>query len=361
MHIGYLLPGFSAHADDWAIPVQQGLVRELAKADQVTVIALRYPHTRQPYILAGARVVPLGWTAQARGVHRLRLWRDALRTLERLHLETPFDVLHATWADETGLIAARAGRRLGVRSVVSAVGGEAVALRDVGYGLQRSAFSRWIVRQALTADCVLAASPYLARQLAGFTARPVEVAPLGVVVNAFTPGSAREPGLIVSAGSLIPVKDHATLLRALARLPEARLELAGDGSERARLEELAAALGIAGRVRLVGAVGYRDMPTLFQRAAVHALPSLHEGQGMVTLEAAACGVPTAGSAVGLLADDSELGRAVPPGDDAALAEALRALLADPEAGLHARARVLEAYSIEETARRLRTVYTTPHP
>ncbi len=361
MHIGYLLPGFSARADDWAIPVQQRLVRELAQTDRITVIALRYPHTRQPYTLEGARVIPLGWTARARSLKRLRLWRDALHTLERLHHKTPFDVLHATWADETGLIAAWAGRRLGVPSIVTAVGGEFVQLDGFGYGLQRSAFSRWIVRQALNADVLLAASPYLARQMAALTPRPVQIAPLGVDSAFFTPALALpEPNLIVSAGSLIPVKGHAVLLRALAQLPNARLEIAGEGPESTRLEALAAELGIAERVRFLGPVSYMDMPALFQRAAVHVLPSLHEGQGMVTVEAAACSVPTVGSAVGLLADDAALGIAVRPSDDTALAEALATLLADDgarrAAGESARNRMLEAYTVEETARRLREAY-----
>ncbi|MFN8378813.1 MAG: glycosyltransferase [Anaerolineae bacterium] len=362
MHIGYVLPGFSAHAEDWAIPVQQRLVRELAKTDRITVLALRYPHSRQPYLLEGAQVIPLGWTAQARNLNRLRLWREALNTLERLHRKAPFDVLHATWADETGLIVTRAGRKLGIPSVVSAVGGEAVRLKSLGYGLQGSVFSRWTVRQALKADRVLAASPYLARQLAPLTPRRPEVLPLGVDTAHFSPASALpEPGLIVAAGSLTTVKGHATLLHALAHVPHARLEIAGDGPERPRLEAMAAALGIHERVSLLGSVAYPDMPALFRRAAMHALPSLHEGEGMVTLEAAACGVPTVGSAVGLLADDRELGIAVPPGDAEALAEALGNLLthedARREAGQRARARVVETYSIEETARRLREVYS----
>jgi glycosyltransferase involved in cell wall biosynthesis len=362
MRIGYLLPGFSAHADDWAIPVQQRLVRELAYADQLTVIALRYPHTRRPYLLEGAQVVPLGWTARARGLARLCLWRDALQTLEQLHRAAPFDVLHATWADETGLLAVWAGRKLGVPSVVTAVGGEFAALTSLDYGLQRSAFSRWIVRQALNADALLAASPFLARQMAALTPRPVTVLPLGVDTAQFSPAAAPpEPDLIVSAGSLIRVKGHAVLLQALAQVPAARLVLAGDGPERAALEAQAGALGLAERVQFGGAVDYAGMPALFRRAALHALPSLHEGQGMVTLEAAACGVPTAGSAVGLLADDPALGAAVPPGDDAALTQALVALLNDVDTrrrkGEQALARVKQAYTLEETARRLREVYT----
>ncbi len=142
MKIGLLLPGFSSRSDDWAIPVQQNLVRELTSHDDVRVIALRYPHHRTPYSLEGASIYPLG-AGQVRGVGRLRLWWQALRLIRKLHRQQPFDVLHAMWADETGLVAAWAGRQLGIPVVVSILGGELVGFREITYGLQRSRFSRW--------------------------------------------------------------------------------------------------------------------------------------------------------------------------------------------------------------------------
>jgi len=60
MRIGILLPGFSSHPADWAIPVQQNLARELAARDDLRVIALRYPHRRDHYTLEGATVYSLG-------------------------------------------------------------------------------------------------------------------------------------------------------------------------------------------------------------------------------------------------------------------------------------------------------------
>lgn len=360
MHIGYLLPGFSAHADDWAIPVQQRLVREISKADRVTVIALRYPNHSKPYALEGARVVPLGGSHRARGWQRLRLWRQARIVLEQLHRADPFDVLHATWADETGLIAARNGRRLGIPSVVSAVGGEFTSFHSLGYGNQRTRFGRWIAEQALTADVLLAASSYLARQMAALTPRPVQVVPLGVDATVFAPGGPQTVGHVLAVGSLIPVKDHGTLLRALARLPSANLVLIGGGPELVNMNREITELGLGSRVTFLSHIDYTNLPAHYREASVHALPSLHEGEGLVTLEAAASGVPTVGSAVGLLADDPALGVAVPPGDPVALADALAVFLNDKDtrraAGERARARVLEAYTIEQTAKRLRSVY-----
>ncbi|MBI5671399.1 MAG: glycosyltransferase family 4 protein [Chloroflexi bacterium] len=365
MNIGILLPGFSASDSDWALPVQANLVRTLAQTDDVRVLALRYPHHRQPYTAFGARVYPLGM-GQVRGVRRLRLWVDALRRLRRLHDEQPFDVLHGMWADETGLITVWAGRWLNLPTVVSILGGELVGLRDIGYGLQLSAFSRWVVGQALTADRVIVPSEYIQRLIvqAGYVVpeQCLCTGVFGIDTQLFAPDDTpAHPYRLIHVASLVPVKDQATLLRALARLDtRVTLDIIGTGPEQVRLTLLAAELGVAGRVRFLGAVAYTDLPAYYRRAALHVLSSRHESLAMVTLEAAACGVPSVSTGVGLLPDAPALGVTVPVGDDAALAAAICGLLGNParrEAlGQAARATVVERFSLERAVAELRALY-----
>lgn len=364
MRIGLLLPGFSAGADDWAIPVQQHLVRTLAQTDDVRVLALRYPHGQQTYTLDDAQITSLG-AGQVRGWKRLKLWRDALMTLRQMHRERPFDALHATWADETGLIAVWAGRMLGVPSVVSVVGGELARLDDIGYGLQRGVFSRWIVGQALRANRVICATRYTRQMIvrAGYTVPEARLCliPLGVDADLFCPSSTpREADLLLHVGSLVPVKDQATLLKAVASLPDVRLDIIGTGREEMALRKLAGALEIERRVRFLGAVAHLELPNYYRRAALHVLSSRHEGQALVTLEAAACATPTVGTAVGILADDPALGVSVPVGDHTALAAAVSDLLRDSAhretLGAAARAAVTERYTIHHTAEALKAVY-----
>ncbi|MFN8374031.1 MAG: glycosyltransferase [Anaerolineae bacterium] len=121
MNIGILLPGFSSDEHDAAIPVQLNLVRTMAQQHDVRVLALRYPHRRDSYDVHGARVHSFG-VGQVRGVGRLRLWLETLLLLRRLHREKPFDVLHAMWADECGLLAAAWAGQL-TRGALSRVGG----------------------------------------------------------------------------------------------------------------------------------------------------------------------------------------------------------------------------------------------
>jgi len=368
MHVGIILPGFSSDETDWAIPVQLNLVREMTKHDEVRVLALRYPHRRDNYTIFGATVYSLG-VGQVRGFGRLKLWLDALLTLRRLHREQPFDVLHAMWADETGLIAAWAGRWLKIPVVVSIAGGELVGFDDLNYGLQRGAFSHWIVGQALNrANRVVAACTY-ARDLipkAGYhlPQDKIRIITLGVDADIFTPPKTNQPlseTKLIHAASLVDVKDQATLLRALAQLPDnITLDIIGTGPEETHLRDLADQLGINQRVHFLGKVEHLDLPAHYQRADLNILCSRHEGLGMVTLEAAACGIPTIGTAVGLLPDYSKLGISVPVGDDAALAHAINELLRDKQKRIDlsqsARKLVEENFTIKETVKQFRKIY-----
>ena len=364
MRIGILLPGFSSHPDDWAIPVQQNLTRELAAHDDLRIIALRYPHHRERYAFEGATVYPLG-AGQVRGVQRLRLWWNAQRLVERLHRERPFDLLHAMWADETGLIAGWAGRRLGIPVVVSILGGELVDLRDIGYGLQRSRFSRWIVGQALSgADRVIVPSSYVHHLATGHLVPAAKIVSitLGVDTIRFKPPEAPpEPYRLIHAASLVPIKDQTSLLRAFALLDQrATLDLIGAGSEYTRLEALARELGVSKRIHFIGAVAHPDLPRYYQQAAVNLLSSRHETIAMTTLEAAACAVPTVSTNVGIVPDYPSLGVSVPVGDIPAFAQAVQSLLDNPERraalGRSARQTVEGELSIQHTAEQLRALY-----
>jgi glycosyltransferase involved in cell wall biosynthesis len=146
------------------------------------------------------------------------------------------------------------------------------------------------------------------------------------------PRSASDPVTLVSVGRLRPPKDFATLLRAVAALEpgSARLRIAGDGPERAALAAEVARLGLESTVELMGT--RTDVAELLAGADVFVLSSDSEGLPMSVLEAMAARLPVVASAVGGVPEavrDGETGTLVPPRDSAALAEALRRLVADP--------------------------------
>ena len=366
MNLGILLPGFSANGDDWAIPVQQNLVRELAQQDDVRVIAMRYPHRTTPYQIKKATVYPLGVGAWTRGWRRLKLWWDTWRLLRALHQEKPFDVLHAMWADETGLVAAWAGSWLNIPVVVSIAGGELVGFEDIDYGLQRGRFSRWVVGQALNgADVVTAPCTYTRDliQQADYhlSTDKVHIVTLGVDTNVFRPVDTQSANnRLIHVASLVSVKGQQTLLKAIAQLKGVTLDIIGEGVLASDLKATAETLGISERVNFIGKVEHLDLPKHYQQANLHILTSRHEALGMVTLEAAACGLPTISTDVGFLRDCPSMGVVTPVGDAAALATTIQVLLNDKSAHQQlrqsARQSVQNHYTIQHTTNKFRTLY-----
>jgi glycosyltransferase involved in cell wall biosynthesis len=122
-------------------------------------------------------------------------------------------------------------------------------------------------------------------------------------------------------------KDHPTLLEAFSRgpglRPHTRLLLAGDGALRAQTEELAARLGIQGRVTFLGR--RTDLPDVLAAADAAVLSSRWEGSPLSIMEAMAAGRPVVASAVGGIPElvrNGEDGFLVPPADPAAMADAM---------------------------------------
>jgi glycosyltransferase involved in cell wall biosynthesis len=223
-------------------------------------------------------------------------------------------------------------------------------------------------RLAGTADLVITNSEAARRDALarGLAARRLEVVPNGIDVAAFRPFApaarrAARAALGLDGGGpvigmvarLDPMKDHETFLHALSRLPDrgVRAVIAGApaGPERARLEAIAAGLGLDGRVRWLGPVD--DVRDVYAALDVLCLSSAFgEGFPNVLGEAMACGLPCVATDVGdCRAILDGLGTVTPPRDPDSLADALLAACtrARREPGLpeRLRARVLERYSL----------------
>lgn len=165
--------------------------------------------------------------------------------------------------------------------------------------------------------------------------------------------------------NLIHYKGHTHLLaagrRVAGRFPRLTFLLVGEGPCRAALERQAAGLGLAERVRFLGS--RRDVPALLALMDVVALPSLEEGFPNALLEAMAAGKPVVASRVGGVPEavvEGQTGLLVPPGDPAALAEALLALLEDPARaaamGAAGRRHVAERFGMARMVEETQTVY-----
>jgi glycosyltransferase involved in cell wall biosynthesis len=169
-------------------------------------------------------------------------------------------------------------------------------------------------------------------------------------------GVATSDFLVGNVGRLAPQKGQRHLIEAmphlLERVPRAQAVIAGGGDLEDYLRDLAAELGVAERVHVLGP--RRDVPALMHALDAFAMPSIWEGFGLVLLEAMAAARPIVASRVATIPEvvaDLETGFLVPAGDEVALADALARLADEPELaramGEAGRARLQRQFSIDK--------------
>ena len=229
------------------------------------------------------------------------------------------------------------------------------------------------------ADAVNACCQFSAKALSrndGFAGRRIEIIENGIEVERYRSDIDRsalrdrlnlrhDRRYIAMVARFHPVKDHAMLLRAFARIaprrPDVDLLLVGDGPLRSNLEEQAKQAGIGERVRFLGI--RRDIPDILQAVNIFALSSESEAASLTLLEAMASGLPVVVTDVG---GNPEIvrqgidGHLVPRGDDAATAKSLLQVLDHPDEakrmGDAGRARVEEHYRLEDTVEKYHRLY-----
>ncbi|HXM98617.1 MAG TPA: glycosyltransferase family 4 protein [Candidatus Dormibacteraeota bacterium] len=148
-------------------------------------------------------------------------------------------------------------------------------------------------------------------------------------------GASATTGVVLMSAKLQPWKRPLDLLRAFARadFQDALLIFVGDGPLRAQLQQEAAALGVADRVRFLGFVNQTQLPAIYTSADVMVLPSGYEGFGVIVTEAMLCGRPMIlTDIVGCIQD--LIAPVAPefvyrPGDVDALTKLLQRALSDP--------------------------------
>ena len=350
--------GVDESARERVIPALLWLIERLARRHEVVVYALRYHDRPRSYPLLGATVHDLGRPSG--------LARQYAALVHALKRDGRFDVIHGYWALPAGLIAAAAGRRLSIPSLVTLDSGELVSIPDIGYGLQRTWRHRLAVGATLRlATRITVCSRYMERLAKRHGVAP-DVVPIGADAGVFRPAPFRNgpPWQLLHVANLNPVKDQPTLLEAFKRLttrvPDVQLDIAGEDTLGGRIQRRAGELGVAANVRFLGTQPSDALSTRYQAAHLVVLSSRHEAAGVVALEAALSGVATAGTSVGYLADWApDAAVAVEPGDPSALADAIAALLTDADRRQRIAAKAREwalKHDADWTAERFSRIY-----
>jgi glycosyltransferase involved in cell wall biosynthesis len=248
------------------------------------------------------------------------------------------DLIDAHYFYPDGVAAVALGRRLRKPVVVTARGTDLNAIAE-------QALPRRQIRDAARAAAgLVTVSEALRDRLVelGVERGEVHVLRNGVDLARFAPAADRDAirsrlgvsgAVLLAVGNLVPEKDHALAIAALAKLPEATLLIAGDGPLRAELEQRAVRACVASRVRFIGGVAQGALVEYYNAADALVLTSRREGMPNVVLEALACGTPVVATRVGGVPEvvsADVAGRLVDATADG-VAAGVRALLAAPPA------------------------------
>ncbi len=315
---------------------------------------------------------------------RAKLFSNQLRWARWLTSpRTPaYDVIHCGNIRPVGYGVRWANRRLGVPYLVYVNGGDLLRERSKA---ERSSMKRMSARSILgNAAGIVATSKWVADLSADVMVEvgvknppPIAEVHLGTDPAHFNPS--RDTGalrrrwnvghapLILTVARLVPHKGQDMGIRALASLsrdfPALRYIIVGDGVDGMRLRSLAHELGVADKVALVGPMRDDELPEAYATSTMYLGASRVdnginvEGFGISFLEAAASGIPSIGGDSGGVRSavrDCETGIVVPPTDADAIADAIRALLVNPERrdqmGRAARRAVETHYNWDRVAR-----------
>jgi len=261
--------------------------------------------------------------------------------------------------------------------LVSVWGADILGERGLAADERRFKFFKTLLLRR--AHAVLATSHFLAAatcRYAGLGPKRVLVSPWGVDLHRFQsvprvrPLPVRDAPIVIGfAKHLEPKYGPEYLIRAIpsirARHPAIRVMILGDGSQRSRLELLAASLSVDDVVSFHGRVPHDDVPRHMAAMDIFVMPSVHESEtfGIAAIEAQAMSIPVVASRIGGVPEavlENRTALLVPPRDAGALSQAIMRLIEEPalyqSMSREGRSFVKRSYDWHRNAGRIEALY-----
>lgn len=326
--LAIIIPGgVGTGKHDTGVPVLTGLVKLICAHYNLTVFSLT--EINPGYKAEGFELIDV---SHSNALARLLKFPSIFK---RHHRRKNFVAVHGFWAMPGGMLAVYVGKRFGVKSIVSLLGGDAVGIPEIDYGRLHKPVMRWLIFWALkNASKINALTTYLAGNLKryGFK-RTVDIIPWGVDRELFDyhPKPTGNPVTFLHVANLHPVKDQQTLLRAFNLIRKevaSKLVIVGTGIDEQKVKQSIVELGLNDVVELREPIPYEQLSAVYHSADVLLHTSLSEGQSEVVTEAMSCGLPVCGTRVGLMSDLEERCVVVDVGDYEMLARKTIALVKD---------------------------------
>ncbi|HEU5309974.1 MAG TPA: glycosyltransferase family 4 protein [Candidatus Eisenbacteria bacterium] len=323
------------------------IAEEQAKRHHVAVITSLYGDLPAYEVRAGVEIhrVPIVGRSDPSAASLLSMlsfptaaWWKASSVLRRRR----YDLVHSHFAVPTGPASVPPALLARLPHILSLHGGD-IYDPSKKFSPHRHPALRLTVETVLRSSAAVVAQSTNTRENAYRYYRyrgPIEIIPLGIRQPEFAPATRRDLGLpedtflTVTVGRLVKRKALDRLLHALARpeCADANLVVVGSGPEMEPLGALAARLSLDTRVRFLGRVEEERKWQILAASDAYVSSTLHEGFGLVYLEAMAAGLPVItpdhGGQVDFLRD-GESGYLVPAGNEELLAAAIARAAANP--------------------------------
>ena len=241
-------------------------------------------------------------------VHGLSLFLSSLNLVKRIHKDFPFDLIDSHYVYPDGFAAILLGKAMKKPVVLSALGSDIHQFTTFQH-------IKPMIRYALNqADHVITVCNALKQAMVslGIDDNKISIIPSGVDTELFCPVEKQkaranlsideDQKIILSVGSLRPLKGFDTILDALPKLlenyPNMHLYIIGEGSYRPSLEQKTRDLRLGKNVTLIGERANSALTLWYNAADVFCLASSNEGWANVIMESLSCGTPVVATRVG---------------------------------------------------------------
>lgn len=269
-------------------------------------------------------------------IHAMLMFVGIKRQIHRICSIWSPNVILSLWIYPDAVCAVLIGRQKNIPVIIGALG------CDINRDMKRPFISSQIRYALEKADHITTVSEALKQVITqqSIDENKISVISTGVNKTLFKPRNQSEcrsmlnvtidHKIITVVGQLVPVKDHKTLLKALAQLvelqdvPPLSVYFVGEGPLESELRELTLRLGIANMVHFIGQQPHDQIPVWICASDVMCLPSIREGRPNAIMETLSCGVPVVASDVGGIPElvQEKNGFLFQPGDYEELANAL---------------------------------------
>jgi len=346
------------------------LAEELAKRHSVTVLTSAFNSLPRQEISNGVEIfrVPVLYrkrTQTASLISMVSYLPSSLIKGLNLCMHKKFDIINSHFAVPTGLGGIMLSKLFDIPHVLSIHGGD-ISDPSKNFSPHKTWGLHYVVQNIINySDRILAQSSNTKNNANMFykITKPIEIIPHAIKRPKFgnperqSFGFATEDILLITIGRLIPRKAIHYLITMISRIKneKVRLIILGDGPERNSLENYVARLGLTSRISFKGWVSEEEKFQLLGISDLYVSSTVHEGFGLIFVEAMACGLAIVTFDNGGHTDfliDGKTGFLIPVGDLDSLCEKVTLLCSRPDMRMRSgtfNRGIAENYFIEKCA------------